>query len=146
MVLAVSLPCLRACGLPGEHKNWEQLQVGCYVLTYSHTCFPLFCCFLDDLYRVLTVGWLQLFSSATTCPLMNFLLSSTTRFLLDVLVRSDPSTSCSKSRGFFSVHSGYTADEQTPKKIAHMVVHTRVCVVLFLSLYAFFLTTTLQSK
>lgn len=37
----LSLSCLRAYSLPGEHKNWEQLQAGCYVLTY-----PLICVFL----------------------------------------------------------------------------------------------------
>lgn len=137
MALVVSLPCLRAYILPGEHKNREQLQVGCYVLTYSLTRFPLSCCFLDDLYWVLTVGWLQLFSTATTCPVTNFLLSAITRFLLDTLLGFNPSASCSKSRSSFSTRFSCIADEETPKQLPHMVVHTCVCAVLFLNILCF---------
>lgn len=76
---------------------------------------------------------MQLFSTATACPLTNFLLSAITRFLLDMLVGFSASASCSKSRSFFSTHFGYIADEKTPKQLVHVVVRTCACVVPFLS-------------
>lgn len=129
MVLVISLSCLGAYSLPGEHKNWDQLQVGCYVLTYSLIHLPLSGCFLDAQYWVLPVGWWQLFSTAAAFPLTKFLLSAATRFLLDTLAGFIPSASCSESRSFFPALLGYRADERTPKNPAHMVVQTCVCVL-----------------
>lgn len=142
MVLVVSLSCLGAYSLPGEHKKLGTATRGVLCINiFSHS---LACLLLFSWWSVLSVasGMVAVVFHCCCFSITKFLLSAALRFLLDALAGFNPSASCSENRSFLSTLSGYIADERRPKNLTHMVVQTCVClfcVFLFLSWYDLFL-------